>query len=189
MIINHILRGASLAVLGLGILFAVPAAAQVQVDSFSLKGSRAQNCYITITHDSNAQNLPMTETTHTNVTVGTVQQWCNKKAGYKLVMSSTNCDPGTGAKLAGPVGEPEIDYTISVNNPNTSTDPGDVDTTGQLGTLCTETPPTSTHTLARGVSDWKANGEISTVSVTYTIDSTFGAGDYTDTLTITMSIN
>jgi hypothetical protein len=125
---------------------------------------------------------------HSGVTVGTVTQTCNKKAGYKLVVSSANCASDGGAKLVGS-GDPAevVQYTVAFDNP---TDGGSTDTSGLLGSTCSEGgSPTTTHTLARAVADYKPSNQDSTVAVSYEVGATIGAGTYTDTLTITMTVN
>lgn len=144
-----------------------------------LSGSIAQNCTINVTPDPAAQTLNLTGGAQ-HVTVGTVSQSCNKKAGYLLVVSSANCGAApTGAKLIGAAGGETLVYSVESQNPTTGGSAAGV--TGLLATACAAQN-------ARIVSNAKINGENSTVFVNYTGNSGLGADTYQDTLTFTLNV-
>ncbi len=160
------------AIFGLG-----PANAANQI---ILTGSIAQNCTLNVTPDPAALTLNLTGGAQ-RVTVGTVSQNCNKKAGYTLVVSSANCAAApTGAKLVGTVGGEALAYSVESQNPTTGGSAAGV--TGLLATSCTAQN-------ARVVSNAKITGENSTVFVNYTGNAGLGADTYQDTLTLTMNVN
>lgn len=160
------------AIFGLG-----PANAANQI---ILTGSIAQNCTLNVTPDPAALTLNLPGGAQ-RVTVGTVSQNCNKKAGYTLVVSSANCAAApTGAKLVGTVGGEALAYSVESQNPTTGGSAAGV--TGLLATSCTAQN-------ARVVSNAKITGENSTVFVNYTGNAGLGADTYQDTLTLTMNVN
>lgn len=145
-----------------------------------LKGSVAQNCTITVTALAAAQTLPINTSGAQRVNVGSVLQNCNKKIGYYLRVSSDRCaNAPVGAKVVDTVPEPDeyLLYSVEFVNPS-GTSP-----TGLLDLACD-----NTDNLGRDVSNQKISGETSQVWVNFTGDTTLGAGDYTDTLTITMTV-
>lgn len=163
--------------------FAPSMASAQQTGSISLAGSIAQNCTITVTATAQASELDLTTTSR--VRVGDILQNCNKKAGYRLTVTSDNCATGTaGAKLIGAGASPEnLRYSGEFNNPTTGGSQATV--TGLLSTACTG----DTFVLGRSVTNAKINAETSGVFVSYTGDASLAADTYSDVLRITMVLN
>jgi hypothetical protein len=150
-----------------------------------------QNCSITTAADSSlatALSTALTSTGAQTVTVGTVSQSCNKKAGYTLTVTSTNCTSTVagataGAKLvnAATVGSEEYQmYTVGFTNPSGST-------SGLLASSCTAA-------TGRDVTGTKVSGQSSSVVISFTTGvngnagEVAGAGTFSDTLTIDMTV-
>lgn len=145
-----------------------------------LNGAVGQNCSINVTTDSGASTLDLTTSGAHRVLVGTVAQTCNKKAGYSIAVTSTNCAAApAGAKLIGTASGEALSYSVESNNPTTGGSSATV--TGLLATTCT-------GQNARVVSNAKINGENSTVYVNYTGNGALSADTYQDTLTLTMNV-
>lgn len=145
-----------------------------------LKGSVAQNCTITVSALPAATTLPITTSGAQRVNVGSVLQNCNKKIGYYLRVASARCAAlPVGAKVVDTVPEPDEYLYFSVEFVN----PSGTSPTGLLNTACDDT-----DNLGREVTNQKISGETSQVWINFTGDTTLGAGDYDDTLTITMTV-
>lgn len=148
--------------------------------TISLTGSVAANCAISVTADPAAANLTLTGTAQ-HVTVGTLTQNCNKKAGYTIVVTSANCASPTpaGAKLVGTTGGEKLSYSVESHNPTTG---------GSQATILNLLASACTSQNARDVAGTKISAETSTVFVNFTGDATLGADTYQDTLTFTMTV-
>jgi len=145
-----------------------------------LAGTIAQNCSVNVTTNPAAAALNLTEGVQ-RVTVGTVLQSCNKKAGYTLSVASTNCAAApTGAKLIGTAVGESLAYSVEAQNPTTGGSTPSV--TGLLASTCT-------NQNVRVVSNAKIDGATSTVFANYTGDAGLSADTYQDTLTFTMNVN
>lgn len=145
-----------------------------------LRGTVAQNCTISVAADAQATNLPLTTVGAQRVQVGTITQRCNKKNGYTLSVTSTNCATApAGAKVADPVGGEYLAYAAEFSNPTTGGSQASV--TGLLAAVCS-------GQYGRDVTNSKISGEISTVFINFTGTDELGAGTYQDTLTISMNV-
>lgn len=148
--------------------------------NIQLQGIAAQNCTIDVVADGAASTLPLTTSGAQRVQVGTVTQNCNKKAGYTLSVTSTNCAAApTGGKVVDAVAGESLNYSGEFANPTTGGSTASV--TGLLASAC------SSQT-ARDVTNAKISGEISTVFVNFTGNTALGAGTYTDTLTVVLAV-
>jgi len=183
----NLIRGLALGATGIALSLAVmPAKAQGTGD-IHLQGTRGAVCTIVVHESGQYATLPFTNGAHNDVSVGSVDQDCNRLAGYKLWISSANCVVGSGAQLKGAIVSPEqVHYTVKFDNPNTA-GAGDVDFTGLLATVCNLAPVAGT--IARDVSNYKVPTETSDVFISYTVPGTLGADTYTDVLTINMVLN
>lgn len=175
------LIAAASGVLGLTALAAILWSAAEAASQVVLTGTVTQNCAINVTADPAAATLDLVTSGARRVQVGTVSQNCNKKAGYNLVVTSTNCaTTPTGAKLIGSsVGE-KLNYSVESNNPTTGGSTAVV--TGLLASSCT-------GQNARQVSNAKISAENSTLFVNFTGNSSLSADTYQDTVTLTMNVN
>lgn len=164
-----------------GIAAALAGSTDAAAQNIQLQGMAAQNCTITVTsNEGNALNLPLAASGAQRVEVGTVTQSCNKKAGYTLSVTSTNCPVApTGGKLSDSVSGEALAYSGEFANPTTGGSQASV--TGLITSACT-------NQVARNVTNAKISGEISTVYVNFTGDPALAAGTYTDTLTIALAV-
>lgn len=145
-----------------------------------LQKTIAQNCTISVSTHANAANLPLNTSGTQHVQVGTVNQNCNKKIGYTLVVTSTNCATAPArAKLIDPVSSEYLAISAEFANPVTGGSTASV--TGLLASACAAQ-------IGRDVTNAKIINEDSTVYVNFDGDTTLGAGSYEETLTITMSV-
>ncbi|MGE5538402.1 MAG: hypothetical protein ACM30I_07275 [Gemmatimonas sp.] len=159
-----------------------------------ISASVSENCAITTAADSGlaaSLNTALTTTGSHSVTVGSVTQSCNKKAGYTLEVTSENCPttvlgslaPAVGAKLMNTAAGNEEYQRYSV----TFTNPSGTSPTGLLASTCTAA-------LARDVTGTKVASQLSSVSIVFTTavneisDEIAGAGTFSDTLTIHMTV-
>lgn len=148
--------------------------------NIQLQGIAAQNCTIDVTADAAASTLPLTTAGAQRIQVGTVTQTCNKKAGYTLSVTSSNCAAApTGGKVVDAVAGEHLSYSGEFANPTTGGSTASV--TGLLASACSSQ-------VARDVTNAKISGEISTVFVNFTGDAALGAGTYTDTLTVVLAV-
>ncbi len=147
-------------------------------NQISLSGAIAQSCSINVTADGNASALNLAASGAQRVQVGTIAQSCNKKAGYTIAVTSTNC--AAGAKVIGSVSGDSLAYSVEANNPTTGGSTAVV--TGLLAAVCT-------GQNARTVTNAKIPSEDSTVFVNYTGSTGLAADTYQDTLTFTMTVN
>jgi hypothetical protein len=151
--------------------------------TITLSGVVLDNCNIGVVASTGASNLDLTGTTAQHINVGTVSQSCNKRAGYTIVVTSTNCASPTpaGAKLVGTgTNTDKVSYSVESQNPTTGGSQAVV--TGLLASACT-------GQNARVVTNSKITSEISTIYVNYTGSPSLSADTYQDTLTFTMTVN
>jgi hypothetical protein len=149
-------------------------------EQITLTGAVTPNCTITATADPNASNLLLTDGAQ-HVTIGTLAQSCNKKAGYTIAVTSTNCATApAGGKLLGSAGGETLAYSVESHNPTTGGSSATV--TGLIASSCT-------GQNARSVANAKISGETSTIFVNYTGNSGLGADTYQDVITFTMNVN
>jgi hypothetical protein len=145
-----------------------------------LQGVVSANCTIDVTADPAALMLPLTAAGLKRIRVGTVQQSCNKKSGYALLVESANCAVlPTGAKVSDAVSGEHLAYSVEFDNPNTGGSQSVV--TGLLANACSDA-------IGRSVTNAKIVSESSEVYVAYTGSSLLAAGTYQDTLTITLNL-
>jgi hypothetical protein len=146
----------------------------------ALSGAVTPNCTISVTPDPNASNLDLTNGVQ-HVTIGTIGQSCNKKAGYTIAVTSTNCPTApAGAKLVGSAGGETLAYSVESQNPTTGGSTAVV--TGLMASGCSAQN-------ARVVSNAKISTETSTIFANYTGSASLGADTYQDTITFTMNVN
>jgi len=144
-----------------------------------LQSTVPQTCTINVTADPNAANLNLVAAGAQHVRVGTVAQSCNKKIGYTIAVTSTNCtSTPTGAKVLDSVSNESLGYSVEFDNPPTG---GSSDVTNLLATACA-------GQTGRNVTNAKISGESSTIYVNYTGNAGLGAGAYQDTLTLAMNV-
>jgi hypothetical protein len=157
---------------------AVPATAANQI---VLSGTVASNCTMNVTADPGATNLVL-DAGAKRVAIGTILQNCNKKAGYTVVVTSTNCatPAPTGAKLVGISNGDKLSYSVEATNPTTGGSAPTV--TGLLASSCTAQK-------VRVVTESKVSGETSSVFINYTGSSSLSDDTYQDTLTFTLNLN
>jgi hypothetical protein len=185
---------------GIGIAAAVAAFGFAHSGSAAVSGtinisaSVNQNCSITTAADSSlatALSNALTSTGAQTVTVGTVAQSCNKRAGYTLTVSSGNCTTTTigsvtatpGAKLINAAaGSEEYQlYSVGFTNPS-GTSPASL-----LQSSCSAA-------LGRDVTGAKVSNQTSTITISFTTGvngvagDVAGAGTFSDTLTIDMTV-
>ncbi len=129
-----------------------------------LQKTIAQNCTVSVTAHANAANLPLNTSGAQHVQVGTVNQNCNKKIGYTLVVTSTNCAAAPArAKLIDPVSSEYLAISAEFANPVTGGSTASV--TGLLASACAAQ-------IGRDVTNAKINNEDSTVYVNFDGDTT-----------------
>jgi hypothetical protein len=184
---------------GIGIAVAVAVLGFSQASNAALEGTInvtaavPQNCSITTAADSGlatALATALTTTGSQTVTVGSVSQTCNKKAGYTLTVTSSNCATTTvgsatataGAKLINSAaGSEEYQlYSVGFTNPSGST-------SGLLASSCTAA-------TGRDVTGTKVSNQSSSIVINFTTGvngvngDIAGAGTFSDTLTIDMTV-
>ena len=164
----------------LGVAGAFPRS--VEAGTLTLNGTVAQSCTLSVTPDINASALNLTATGAQHVQVGVVNQDCNKKAGYTIVVTSSHCTTPTpaGAKLQGTAAAETLSYSVESHNPTSGGSTATV--TGLLATSCT-------NQNIRTVTNAKVSGDDSFLFVNYTGGSALAADTYQDTLTVTMNVN
>jgi hypothetical protein len=141
----------------------------VQAQNINLAANVVGNCGITVNPDPLAVSLDITGGSG-HVQVGTVDQYCNRKQGYTLTVTSNRCS--SGALLLGATQGESLHYSVEFDNPTDTQ-------TGLLASTCTAA-------LGRDVTD-KVNNETSTIFVNYTPNALIAADSYDDTLVITMT--
>jgi spore coat protein U-like protein len=160
-------------------------AADVRTGNIVVRGVKADHCWITVVDDGATLDLE-TSTAATGTKIGHVIQNCNKKAGYTLKLSSTNCTTDVdGAKLAsGPTTIPTeyLNYSIRVAPNGGGTQP-------IIASLLDNGCDLDADVLARDVSNEKINNEQTNVYAVYSANPALSADTYTDVLRITMTVN
>jgi hypothetical protein len=170
------------------------AAFSAQTGTITLSASVAQNCSITTAADSSlatALSSALTGSGTQTVTIGTVSQACNKKAGYTLTVSSASCLTTAVGSVTAPTGAKLINsatgveeyqpYSVAFTNPSGS------NATNLLASTCSAQ-------IGRDVSGKKISNDSSTLAISFTPGvngvngDVAGAGTFTDTLTIDMSV-
>ena len=162
-----------------------------QTGTINVSASVAQNCSIVTTADSGlgtALTTALTGSGAQTVTVGTVAQSCNKKAGYTISVSSANCSATTVGSATAPVGAKLINsetgseeyqtYSVSFTNPSGA------NPTNLLATSCTAA-------IGRNVAGSKVSNQSSDVKISFTTGvngDVAGAGTFSDVLTIDMTV-
>jgi spore coat protein U-like protein len=145
----------------------------------------AQACSITTARDGSlgtTLSTALSASGSQTVTVGSVTQNCNKKAGYTLTVASTNCVAGTGAKLVNTTADEYQAYSVTFQNPSSDT---------QANLLASTCDPAN----GRVVANTKVSGDSSTIAIVFTpgVNGSPGAlpaaGTFSDTLTINMVVN
>lgn len=184
---------AAIGVLAAAVVVGVSGAAfSAQTGTINVSASVPTTCNIVTAADSGlatALSTALTSTGAQTVTVGTVTQNCNKKAGFTLTVTSLNCSSTVagataGAKLinaATPGSEEYQTYSVAFTNPS-GTNP-----TGLLSSACTAA-------VGRDVTGAKVSDQSSTIGIAFTTGvngvggEVAGAGTFSDTLTIDMTV-
>lgn len=151
-----------------------------QTGDITMRGTVTPNCNITVTTASGATSLPVSVDGAQTPTLGTVTQSCNKRVGYTLTVASDNCTAGEGARLNETVSGEYLAYTVSFDNPATG---GSSDLSGLLA------PANCANQTGRNVTNYKVSTpEDSTITGSFTGNSTLEPGTYQDRLVITMAV-
>lgn len=145
-----------------------------------LQGTVSHNCTIKVVPGNGATNLPLTAAGAQRVQVGTIEQSCNKSAGYTIEVSSQNCAAQpTGAKIINPATNEHLVYGVEFTNPATGNSQTAVP--GLLTQACS-------GQFGRDVSGSRIASETSTVFVNFNGNQNLSAGTYQDVLTVTMNV-
>ena len=135
---------------------------------------------IAVMPDPAAMSLPLTAAVAQRILVGTVLQYCNKKTGYTLVITSANCSTApVGAKVVDTVSGESVPYSVEMDNPTTGGSRAVV--SGLLASTCLSA-------VGRDVLNAKIVYETSQVYASYTGSTLLAAGTYQDTLTFTLNL-
>jgi hypothetical protein len=166
-----------------------------QTGTIAVAASVDQACSVVAAADPALPSVLTTALTTTgthSVIAGTVAQSCNKKAGYILTVSSLNCparavgnlNAPAGAKLinGSPANEEYQMYSVTFTNPAPSPP--------MVGLLDTSCVPA----VGRDVTGVKVTEQVSTIAIVFSTavnqvgGDTAGAGTFSDTLTLDMSV-
>lgn len=162
------LRTLAMAALALGAtVLASGAVNAAQSGNVSLGGSAAANCNITVNDGAVAIDLAASQT---NLLVATVDETCNKRAGYSISVATAN---GTTSGMF-----------KSSTDPITNTDTMSFSVTYDGNPVTFVSGSGTGKTLAA-----KNAGSTSNVTITYTGDPTMEPASNSDTLTFTMTVN
>lgn len=146
-------------------LVAFPAAAS-QTGSVALSGSVAISCSIGVSNIGNASTLNLTAN-QTNLTVATINENCNDRAGYSVVLATVN-GTTTGLLKGTGTGFDTVSYTVTYGGAAVTFAAGSATVTN-----------VSTRTGASGVND--------NINITYTGNTNLFNDTYTDTLNLTLT--
>lgn len=148
-------------------LLTVGAHATTNTDTLTISGKVEEKAEIKITPSEKATTLDVAASpisSHED-TVASVNETCNKKTGYKVIVKSTNAGTTSQAVLKGKNGE-SVNYTIKY---------GDALTLSQGSAVVTRNDKTG------------ADGKAYQLNVIYTSDPGLAADTYQDVLTLTIS--
>ncbi len=168
-----------LATLALGGALMGFAAGQAAAATLNIGGNVPGNCVVTVTPDSNATSLTLTDNNSaTAVTVGVINEKCNDPQGYKVDIGSANAttDSSNQAHMDSATTSDTMNYTIVYDTTGT---PIDVVLTGGDGVMEDVTGTTKPKTGGGGVDV--------TIGIKYDGTAYFmSEATYTDVITITL---
>lgn len=187
-------RLAAVSALAAALVLASESIFPAQTGQIPVSATVGQGCGIATTVDvglPSALGRALTTPGSHIVTVGSVIQTCNKKAGFTLAVSSLNCPTtalgslaaAAGAKLInGSPGSEEYQmYSVTFTNPSGA------NPAGLLATICTPA-------IGREVTGAKVAGQSSSIDIAFTTGindvggDIAGAGTFSDVLVFEMSV-